>query len=164
MRARAEDRFAWLARLFAVAFEPGELGRGADSRKAALEDEDSVLRSAKDRFDLSKTHQHLFADGHGLARQLQALLVKRLRHQRPVAPEEQMTRRINRVSVLFQNQLVLARIERADINAVDLIPSISSRKSGAINEVAAVGQEVREVVHLLFARLVHRQGGGRAAR
>src|SRR3989454_9406881 len=75
-----------------------------------------------------------------------------------------MTRRITRVSVLLQNQLVLARIERADINAVALIPCVSSRNSGAIEEVAAVGQEVREVVHLLLARLIQRQGGRRAAR
>src|SRR2546426_2527985 len=71
-----------------------------------------------------------------------------------------MTRRITRVSVLLQNQLVLARIERADINAVALIPCVSSRNSGAIEEVAAVGEEVRVVLHLLLARLVQRQGGG----
>src|SRR5207244_12244591 len=75
-----------------------------------------------------------------------------------------MTRRINRVSVVVQNQLVLARSERADINAVALIPCVSSRNSGAIEEVAAVGQEVREVVHLLLARLIQRQGDRRAAR
>src|SRR5437762_14361367 len=75
-----------------------------------------------------------------------------------------MTRRINRVSIVVQNQLVLARIERADINAVALIPCVSSRNSGAIEEVAAFGQEVREVVHLLLARLIQRQGDRRAAR
>src|SRR5205809_1778877 len=75
-----------------------------------------------------------------------------------------MTRSINRVSVVVQNQLVLARIERAEINAVALIPCVSTRNSGAIEEVAAVGQEVREVVHLLLARLIQRQGDRRAAR
>src|SRR5262245_19872728 len=75
-----------------------------------------------------------------------------------------MTGRINRVSVGPEYQLVLVRCEYSDGSAVTLIAPTTSRNSGAIKEVLAVGQKVREVVHLFLARRLERQGGGHTAR
>src|SRR5215831_6131729 len=107
---------------------------------------------------------HLFGNGHWVSRKLQTLWIKWLGHEGPVSPEQQMTGCINGVGVGPENQFVLARIERAHVNAVDLFPRrVSADNSDAIKEVASIGEEVGEVEHPFLARLVKRQRRRRTA-
>ncbi len=107
--------------------------------------------------------QHVLGDRKRIARELSRRRVEGMGHQGVVPRVQQVARCVDRVRRQVQDDLVLAAVQRADLDGT--FPLACTRPSGQVEEVPAVRQEPGPAVRLLVAALGdlgHRRG--RAAR